>query len=108
MKKFRFTWTLIGFLIALLLLTLVAMNMFAQQDSTAQRPQPCVCPCDSAFMRLAAYRFERNREADDRIVNRILDIEESQNALERRFDTLRAIVREWSERQAKTKKSRKR
>lgn len=58
MKKFRFTWALIGFLMVLLLLTLAAMNMFAQQDSIAQRPQPCVCPCDSAFMRRVSYRRE--------------------------------------------------
>lgn len=102
MKKFQLTWALIFMLFCLLLVAFTATFALGQQDTA--RTKTCTCPCDSAFMRRVAYRIERHSETNDRIFSTLRDYEEAQYALEKRLDSLKIIVRTWSERQQQPKK----
>jgi hypothetical protein len=106
MKKFQLTWALIFMLTCMALLVVTALHTFGQQDTTRTQQQPC--PCDSLFVRRVNFRIERQLDVNGTVWSALRDQKEVNATLEARIDSLRAIVREWSERQAQTQKSRKR
>lgn len=104
MRKFQLTWALIFMLFCMALLLVTALHTFGQQDSTRTQP----CPCDSLFVRRVNYRIDRQQDVNGTVWSALHDQKQVNAVLESRIDSLRAIVREWSERQAQTQKSRKR
>lgn len=103
MRKFQFTWALIFVLVCIIILSMTVLLVFGQDTSKTYKP----CLFDSSFIQQTRYRLERLQEKDDDIKSALSDRQESISILEVRLDSLRAIVREWSARQAKQSKKRK-
>jgi hypothetical protein len=97
MRKFTIHWALV-WIFAVVLITLLAVQAFAQ-DSTA-RPKPC--PCDSLFVRRVNYRIDRQLDINGTVWSALHDQKEVNATLEARIDSLRAMVREWTQRQIQT------
>lgn len=70
-------------------IALLACTVAVAQDST--RTQPCTCPCDSAFVRRANYRFDRQFDHNSTIYSTLKDQAEMLYILEKRIDSLRSL-----------------
>jgi len=89
----------------LVLVAVVTVNLLGQ-DST--RTQQQTCPCDSLFVRRVNYRIDRQLDVNGTVWSALHDQKQVNAVLESRMDSLRAIVREWSERQAQEQKKKRR
>ena len=89
----------------LVLVAVVTVNLLGQ-DSTRTQQQPC--PCDSLFVRRVNYRIDRQLDVNGTVWSALHDQKQVNAVLESRMDSLRAIVREWSERQAQEQKKKRR
>jgi hypothetical protein len=98
MKKHIAIYVLLWICAALLVLVAMTVSLVGQERDTVWNTRTVIvqCPCDSAFVRYARFRFERNTDQTILIMNALKDHAQAYYVLQHRVDSLREVLHKHS------------